>query len=153
MKTWRRVLFVLLTAALSGCARIESGGSASPTGSIALDRSVISDAQLAAAGVDANTTLASWPIAAISEAEALQVALKNAQGGAEHGPVITEGRALGREGAGSAFPLRSVWVFVLGPGGSVPVIGPRGGSRAIRFQIIQVNDQTGAFVRDYSESG
>lgn len=87
------------------------------------------------------------------QSAALKVALQHADGGPTHGPVTTEGRALGREGADPAFPFRSVWVFVLGPGGEVPLAGPGGGTAPILFQIIQIDDQTGAFVRAYSESG
>jgi hypothetical protein len=121
----------LVSALLAGCAA--SGGSW-----LGAD-----DAQRA--GVDLGPLPADAPPAAITSGEAVADASSHALGGPDRGVLLGVARGRASESAGS--PAKTVWVVAYGPGGQVPMNGPKGGSETISMQIVLVDDQTGAFMR------
>jgi hypothetical protein len=61
---------------------------------------------------------------------------------------------VGRPADNSSASWRTVWIVVIGAGGTVPVMGPAGGSPSpIDYQIFLVNDQTDRVIRNSIASG
>jgi hypothetical protein len=97
--------------------------------------------------IDLGTIPASLPGAKIKESEAISIAQQHAMGGPNAGTVREVVRAMAQPDQSQA--ERTVWVVVFGPGGTVPVpaIAASEAPSVILYQLVLIDDQTGAFLR------
>ena len=99
-------------------------------------------------GIELGPIPASLPPAKFTEAQARDAATRHAVGGPAAGPVLQVVRAMAHPTESQ--PARTAWIVVIGPGGTVPVPAVAQSSPLpIKFQIIVLDDQTGAFISDY----
>jgi hypothetical protein len=143
-----------LALALAACSRLGSGASPTPTALAGVDSAdAVMPADLVSrAKVDLSPIPAAVPAAAVGEEKASATAETHIFGGASHGTLIGASRGRAKLYEDASDPVRTVWVFVYGPGGQVQVEGPPGGYQDITMQVVLVDDQTGEFLRGETES-
>jgi hypothetical protein len=146
----RRHKIGLIVALVVSLAWIASACSASPSGTGASGANPGDILTPAVAGenlIDLGTIPASLPGAKIKESEAISIARQHAMGGPNAGSVRGTVRAMAQPDQSQA--ERTVWVVVFGPGGNVPVpaIAASEPPLLILYQLVLIDDQTGAFLR------
>lgn len=144
----RGSLSLLLVLAIAGCARGGSGAVLASASPVPAPEAIVNGEYLADAGVQVGGNVSALQPAIVAAETAEQTALTYAFDQTHAGQVIAVGRDLGRRDDDPSTPTRTVWVVVLGAGGTVPVMGPNGGTPSpIDYQILLVDDQTGALLR------
>jgi len=138
----KRLLSIAAAFVIASCAQAQSAPSFASDLS-----SAVSSSDMAAAKI--GELPAGAPAAAITASQAVATANENAEGAAARGSILAVARATAKQFDDATSPVRTVWVIAYGPGGTTPNMGPSGGEAPIAFQLVIVDDQTGAFLRGY----
>src|SRR5689334_20912484 len=141
----RPAILIALALVASGCDTLTALLPSSPPVAIALPAGALSPDVLADEHVDLSPVPDTLPAPAVTADQALATANGYEAGGDDRGRLL--GVARGRAHQYSNDPLRTVWVVVYGPGGTMPAEGPPGGQSPIYLQIVLIDDQSGEFLR------
>jgi hypothetical protein len=98
--------------------------------------------------IDLSALPADAPAAAMDSAAAVNLAT-DAGASKDHGPVIGISRGRAKQFDEPTDKMRTVWVVVYGPGGTVAVLD---GFQNITLQVVLIDDQTGEYLRSQVES-
>ena len=146
-----RLCVTCLVVSLVAAACVQAGASAAPgSTSVSSDLSLLSLAVISQVKVDTGPLPSGAPAPKVDASTAIKTATANLYG--EHGPLLALGRGRAKKFEDATEPVRTVWVAVFGPGGTVPLQGPDGGLAPISLQVVLIDDQSGEFLRDDIES-
>jgi hypothetical protein len=146
-----RLCALCLVVSLVAAACMQAAASAAPgSTSVSSDLSLLSPAVISQVKVDTGPLPSGAPAPKVDASTAIKTATANLYG--EHGPLLALGRGRAKKFEDATEPVRTVWVAVFGPGGTVPLQGPDGGWAPISLQVVLIDDQSGEFLRDYIES-
>jgi hypothetical protein len=147
MQTHRIGILVALVASLAWLTSTCSASPAATGASGANPGDILTPAVAREDLINLGAIPASLPAAKIKESEAASIARQHAMGGPNAGAVREIVRAMAQPDQSQT--ERTVWVVVFGPGGTVPVpaIAASESPSVILYQLVLIDDQTGAFLR------